>query len=214
MAKAMSRAQFLRLSALSATMLVASRNAWAQEEEITREIVYNDPDAPTAGNPNGDLTIVDFFDYNCPYCKMAAKSLEKVVKSDGNVRLVYRDWPVLTDTSIVGARLALAAKYQNKYLSVHHALMNIPGYGIAQEKMIAAVRSSGVDMPRLNADMTVHAGDIEKLVKRNLAIADMIGLQGTPGFLIGPFKVNQALNEAGFKQAIGDARARQKMAPG
>lgn len=214
MTNAISRAQFLRLGALSAAMLVVSSKVQAQEEKITREIVYNDPEAPIAGNPKGDLTIVDFFDYNCPYCKAAAKALEKVVKSDGNIRLVYRDWPVLTDTSIVGARLALGAKYQDKYLLAHRALMNVPGYGIAQDKMVAAVRGSGVDMARLEQDMAARAGDIEKLVKRNLAIADMIGLQGTPGFLIGPFKVNQALSEAGFKQAIADARARQNMAPG
>jgi protein-disulfide isomerase len=214
MAEAISRAMFLRLSALSTTMLVFSSTAWAQEEEITRDVVYNDADAPTAGNPKGDLTIVDFFDYNCPYCKMAAKSLEKIVKSDGNIRLVYRDWPVLTDTSIVGARLALGAKYQDKYLSVHHALMNIPGYGITQQQMLAAVRTSGVDMAQLDSDMMTHAGEIAKLVKRNLAIADMVGFQGTPGFLIGPFKVNQALNEAGFKQAAAEARVRQKKAPG
>jgi protein-disulfide isomerase len=213
MTNAISRAQFLRLSALSATMLVVSRNAWAQDEKITREVVYNDPDAPTAGNPNGDLTIVDFFDYNCPYCKMAAKSLEKVVKNDGNIRLVYRDWPVLTDTSIVGARLALGAKYQNKYLSAHHAMMNIPGYGIPRETMIAAVRGSGVDIARLNSDMAAHGPDIEKLVKRNLAIADIIGLQGPPGFLIGPFQVNEALNEASFKQVIADARAPENGVP-
>lgn len=214
MTKPISRAKFLRLGALSAAMLIVSSKVWAQEEEITREIVYNDPDAPIAGNPKGDLTIVDFFDYNCPYCKAAAKSLEKVVKSDGNIRLVYRDWPVLTDTSIIGARLALGAKYQDKHLPAHHALMNIPGYGIAQDKMVAAVRGSGVDMTKLNQDMAARASDIEKLVKRNLAIADMIGLRGTPGFLIGPFKVNQALSEAGFKQAITDARTRQKVTPG
>jgi protein-disulfide isomerase len=141
--RTISRAQFLRLTALSASLFVVSSDAWANENEITRDMILNDPEAPAGGNPNGDLTIVDFFDYNCPYCKLAAKSLEKIVKTDGNIRLVYRDWPILAETSIIGARLALAAKYQGQYLPVHHALMGIPGYGVSQEKMIetAAVRA-------------------------------------------------------------------------
>jgi protein-disulfide isomerase len=204
------RAQFLRLAALSATVLVMPSAAFADDNEITRDMILNDPETPTGGNPNGDLTIVDFFDYNCPYCKAAAKSLEKVVKDDGNVRLVYKDWPILHPTSIIGARLALAAKYQGKYLPVHHALMNIPGYGVAQEKMIEVTHSTGIDVAQLDSDMTAHADDIARLIKRNLNIADAIGLQGTPGFLVGTFKVNQALNEQGFVRVVADARARQK----
>jgi protein-disulfide isomerase len=207
---AISRAQFLRLTALSATVLAIPSASFADDSEITRDMIFNDPETPTGGNPNGDLTIVDFFDYNCPYCKAAAKHLEKVVKADGNIRLVYKDWPILHPTSIIGARLALAAKYQGKYLPVHHALMDIPGYGVAQEKMIEATRNAGIDAAQLDSDMTAHADDIARLIKRNLNIAEAIGLQGTPGFLVGMFKVNEALNEQGFIRVVADARARQK----
>src|SRR5437762_1015572 len=100
MLNSISRADFLRLAAMSASLLVIPKRARADESEITRDMIMNDPDAPVAGNPDGDLTIVDFFDYNCPYCKAAAKSLEKVVKADGNIRLVYKDWPILAETSI------------------------------------------------------------------------------------------------------------------
>lgn len=205
-----SRAQFLRLTALSAVLFVVSSDAWASENEITRDMILNDPETPTGGNPNGDLTIVDFFDYNCPYCKLAAKSLEKIVKIDGNIRLVYRDWPILAETSIVGARLALAAKYQEQYLPVHHALMDIPGHGVSQEQMTEAVRHTGVDLKQLDTDLDRHADEIAGLIKRNLNTAQAIGLQGTPGFLIGPYKVNAALNEQGFARVVADARARQK----
>ena len=204
-----SRAGFLRLAAMSA-LLVIPKQARSGDSEITRDMILNDPDAPVAGNPDGDLTIVDFFDYNCPYCKMAAKSLEKIVKADGNIRLVYKDWPILAETSIVGARLALAAKYQDRYLPVHHALMDIPGYGISQEQMLEAVSKTGVDRRRLDADTAAHAGDILRLIKRNLSIAEAIGLQGTPGFLVGAYKVNQALNYDGFVKVVADARARAK----
>lgn len=207
-----SRASFLRLAAMSASILVIPELARADDNEVTRDMILNDPDAPVAGNRDGELTIVDFFDYNCPYCKMAAKSLEKIVKADGNIRLVYKDWPILAETSIVGARLALAAKYQDQYLPVHHALMDIPGYGISQEQMLDAVRKTGVDRPRLDADTTAHADDILRLIKRNLNIAEAIGLQGTPGFLVGAYKVNQALNYDGFVKVVADARARARTA--
>src|SRR5262249_37157842 len=103
--------------------------AIAEDNEITRDMILNDPETPTGGNPNGDLTIVDFFDYNCPYCKAAAKSLEKVVKDDGNIRLVYKDWPILHPTSIIGARLALHGKSQCKFVPVDHARLHVPGSG-------------------------------------------------------------------------------------
>lgn len=205
-----SRAQFLRLAALSASLFIVPSDVWADENEITRDMILNDPEAPTGGNPNGDLTIVDFFDYNCPYCKRSAKSLEKIVKTDGNIRLVYRDWPILAETSIIGARLALAAKYQGQYLPVHHALMDIPGSGVSQEKMIEAIRGTGIDLAQLDIDVAKHADDIAGLIKRNLKIAEAIGFQGTPGFLVGPYTVNEALNDQGFMRVVADARARQK----
>jgi protein-disulfide isomerase len=205
-----SRAQFLRLTALSASLFVVSSGARASESAITRDMIFNDRETPTGGNPDGDLTIVDFFDYNCPYCKLAATSLEKIVKTDGNIRLVYRDWPILAETSIIGARLALAARYQGQYLPVHHALMDIPGYGVSQEKMIEAVRHTGIDLAQLENDIAKHSDNISGQIKRNLDIANAVGLLGTPGFLIGPYKVNEALDDKGFMRVVADARARQK----
>src|SRR4029078_8867189 len=212
MTNPISRGSFLRLAAMSASLLVVPTLARADDNELTGDMILSDPDAPVAGNPNGDLTIVDFFDYNCHYCKKAATSLEKLVKTDGNIRLGDKDWPILHETSIVGARLALAAKYQDNYLPVHHALMDIPGYGIPQEKMLAAGRKTNVDQARLDADLTAHAEDILRLIKRNLNIAESIGLQGTPGFLVGAYMVNQALTYEGFVRVVADARARAEKA--
>lgn len=203
-----SRASFLRLAATS--LLVVPSIALADDNEISKDDILHDPEAPTAGNPDGDLTIVDFFDYNCPFCKKAAPNLERAVKADGKIRLVYKDWPILGPTSIIGARLALAAKYQGKYLDVHHALMNIPGEGVPQDRMVEEIRKTGIDMNQLDADINGHADEIGKLIKRNLAIADAIGLMGTPGFLVGSYKVNQALTYEGFVRVVADARARQK----
>ena len=205
----LSRSSFLRLAGGFATLLLTMQIARSTENKITSEMILADPEAPTAGNPDGDLTIIDYFDYNCPNCKASAVHLERLVKTDGGIKLVYKDWPVLTPTSIIGAKLALGSKYQGKYLAAHHSLMNIPGYGIAEQQMIEAVRSSGVEMNRLEADINANAAAIADLLDRNALIADVIGLQGTPGFLIGPYKVNQALTYEGFQHVVADARARQ-----
>ncbi|XOC81591.1 DsbA family protein [Microvirga sp. M2] len=181
--------------------------ASAQDKAVSVDAILNDPQAPAAGNPKGDITIVAFLDYNCPFCKNSAPDLERIVKADGKIRLVYKDWPILTPASIHGAQLALAAKYQGKYEEVHHALMGIPGRRIAKETMTEAVQSSGVDMERLDADLKQHGAEIQALIQRNLDQADALGLSGTPVYLIGPFKASGALTYEQFQQAVAQARA-------
>ncbi|WP_428981013.1 DsbA family protein [Lichenibacterium dinghuense] len=194
--------------AIVAAPLLRATPAWSDGIDVNE--VLHDPDAPVAGNPKGDVTVVAFLDYNCPFCKHAAPDLAKLVATDHGVRLVYKDWPILTPASTYGARMALASKYQGKYDAVHAALMAIPGRRIPEEQMRAAIAASGVDMDRLEADAKAHATDIDALLKRNLAEADALGLEGTPVFLIGPFKVAQALDYDGFKDAVAKARARAK----
>ncbi len=206
----LSRSTFLRLVGGTAALVFSRSFSLSAENDVTHEMIFADPEAPVGGNAEGDLTVVDFFDYNCPFCKDSAIHLERLVRTDGKIRLIYKDWPVLAETSIVGARLALGAKYQDKYLAAHHALMKIPGYGVSREQMIEAVGKSGVDMNRLDADLKTNTAAVTGLLKRNLMIADAIGLQGTPGFLIGPYRVNEALNYEGFVRAVADARARQQ----
>lgn len=206
----MNRRVFLNLSTrIAATAFVGSaclRPAWSQS--IGMKDILHDPDAPVSGNLKGDVTIVAFLDYNCPFCKQSAPDLERIVKTDAKIRLVYKDWPILTEASVYGAQLALAAKYQDRYETVHKALMAIPGRGISKEKMVMAATASGVDMARLQADMMTHDADIKALLKRNLAQADALGIQGTPTYLVGPFKTS-TLDYVGFKQAVADARASQ-----
>ncbi len=177
-------------------------------EGVDANAILNDPGAPVSGNPKGNLTIVAFVDYNCPFCKKSEVDLLRVVKSDGQIRLVHKDWPILSDASVYGAQLALAAKYQGRYDEVHRALMAIPGRKIPKERMLEAVSASAVDMARLEADRTAHAADIAALLQRNLDQADALGLQGTPVYLIGPLKVAAALDYENFKQAVAQARGK------
>ena len=188
--------------------LAAAMPGGLRAQELDVNAVLHDPDAPESGNPKGDVTIVAFFDYNCPFCKKAEPELNKVVREDGNVRLVYKDWPILSEASVYGAQLALGARYQGKYQAAHDALMAIPGTRVDQKRMTQAVREAGVDMARLQTDLNAHSEEIGALLRRNLAQADAMGLPGTPVFLIGPFKIAAALDADGFRQAVSDARAK------
>lgn len=205
----MQRRDLIRLAALTllppGLALAAARPAWAQAIDV--DAILNDPQAPTFGNPEGDVTIVAFLDYNCPYCKKSAADLVRVVKEDGRIRLVYKDWPILTEASVYGAQLALAAKYQGQYEAVHAALMGIPGRRIAEQKMLEAVQNSGVDLDRLMTDLKSRIGEIAALLRRNTAQANALGLQGTPTYLVGPLKTS-TLDYADFKRAVAEARRR------
>lgn len=201
-----------RRSALVLMAMLAApsfaRKAQAAEDGLSTEMILNDPADPKGGNAKGDVTIVSFFDYNCPFCKRTVDPLNKVVRSDGNIRLVYKDWPILTSASIYGAKLALAAHYQGKYDEAHYALMAIKGGKVPEAKMREAVAGTKLDMARLERDMKAKDAEITALLRRHGAQADALGLAGTPVFLIGPFLIASALDEAGFKQVVSDARAR------
>jgi protein-disulfide isomerase len=192
-------------------MPLLGRAAVGQHADVSKEMILNDPAAPVAGNPNGDLTIVNFTDYNCPFCKKAKPDLDRVIREDGKIREVYKDWPVIRPTSIDGAMMALAAKYRGKYLTAYNALMSIPGTDVPKERMRSALEAAGFDMAQLDADMTAHADAIQTLIRRNMAQADALGLTGTPTYLIGPFRTS-TLDYQGFRQVIADARAKQAQA--
>jgi protein-disulfide isomerase len=188
--------------------IVGAQPTWAAQEIDVNGILH-DPEAPESGNPKGDLTIVAFFDYNCPFCKKAEPELQKVVKEDGKIRLVYKDWPILTEASVYGAQIALGAKYQGKYQAAHDTLMGIPGSKVDKAGMTKAVQAAGVDMERLEADIHANADSISGLLHRTHAQAESMGLMGTPVYLIGQFKVAAALDAVKFREVVSQARERQ-----
>ena len=208
----MDRRRFLHIAALavaSAPLLaVAGPPAFAAPGAIDVEAILNDPETPVAGNPAGDVTIVAFMDYNCPFCKKSSPDLEKFVDDDGKIRLVYKDWPILSDASVIGAHLALAAKYQDKYRAAHVAMMSIRDQKIDEASLRSALKAAGIDMAQLDADLKARDADISALLKHNMSEADSLGLEATPVFLIGPFKVAKALDYDGFKEVVADFRAR------
>ncbi len=208
----MNRRRFVRAAALLAAsaplLAIAGAPPLAAAGAIDIEAILNDPATPVAGNPAGDVTIVAFMDYNCPFCKKSSPDLERFVNDDGKVRLVYKDWPILTDASVIGAHLALAANYQGKYREAHVAMMSIRGQKIGEASLRAAVKAAGIDIALLDEDLKAHDADIAALLKRNMSEADSLGLEATPVFLIGPFKVAKALGYDEFKATVADFRAR------
>jgi protein-disulfide isomerase len=200
---------FARVLAAALALFVAAP-AQADDRDLSREMIVADPAAPVAGNPKGDVTIVAFLDYNCPYCKKSAPALEKLVREDGRIRLVYKDWPILSEGSVYGAKLALAAKRQGKYEEAHRALMALKGAKRPNADLDAAVARAGIDMARLRADAAAGDGEIVALLKRNAAQAKGMGFPGTPVYLVGPLLVAAGLDYDGFKDAVAQARERAK----
>ncbi len=201
--------RFFRALSLGLALL-APAGAFADPATLSREMIVGDPAAPVSGDPKGDVTIVAYLDYNCGFCKKSAPALERLVKTDGHIRLVYKDWPILAESSVYAAKIALAAKYQGEYDVAHKALMSLKGAKIPQAKMLEAVKAAGIDMARLEADAAAHDAEIVALLKRNDAQAKGMGFAGTPVYLIGPLLVAAAPDYDQFKDAVAQARARAK----
>jgi protein-disulfide isomerase len=196
-------AVWLALAAVAFPQIVRAQAAG--DDILSRDAVLRDPDIPALGNPQGDITIVEYFDYQCPYCKKTAPELAQVVADDGKVKLVLKDWPIFGPASTYAARMALASKYQDKYEAAHDALIAAKAK-LSEAAVDDLLGKVGVDVTRAAADRDAHLGEIDALLARNDAQARAFGFQGTPGFIIGTFRVPGALNTAGFKRAIADAR--------
>lgn len=174
-----------------------------------RSELLQDANSPVGGNPKGDITIVEFFDYNCGYCKRVTPTVAAVLRNDPNVRVVYKEFAILGRQSVVAARAALAAKRQGKYHEFHVALMSAEQ---ADENSVAATaRALGLDYAQLVKDMGDPA--IEEQLERNYRLATAIGINGTPAFVIGDRLVPGAVDEAAMMEIIATERAKMKAAP-
>ncbi len=186
--------------------LLAAGGARAEDDKVlTEEQVLRDPEIPVIGNPKGDITIVEWFDYNCPYCRKLAPELRQVVQDDGKVRLVLKDWPILGPVSKVAARMALAAKYQDKFEAAHEAMISVNSR-ITEPRIAELLSGAGLDMDRLKKDLDANAKAIDALLSRNNEQALAFGFNGTPSFIVGKYRVPGVLSIDQFEQVIADAR--------
>ena len=147
-----------------------------------RARLERDPNAPLLGNLDGDVTIVEFFDYNCPYCKRATAELNTLLAQDANVRVVLREWPILGEASVYATRASLAARKQDKYAKFHQALMAAKGR-LAPANVMAIAKAIGLDTARLQADM--QGPEIDQHIETSMQLAQALNFSGTPAYVIG-----------------------------
>ncbi len=197
---------------LDALRLIEKREQTAVGDETKASIaarrkeIFDDPASPVGGNPAGDASIVEFFDYNCPYCRRVAPVLAEAEKADPGLRFVYKEWPILGPNSTFAARAALAAVKQGKYLAFHKAMMTTTGV-VNGSKVIEMAAAVGLDVGRLKKDM--EDPEISDAIERNHALAAELRITGTPSFVIGNQILRGAADVSALQALIREARAKR-----
>ncbi len=195
------------LDALKAAQAKSDAAAAAEARQQTaarRQELIADPDDLVQGDPKGDATIVEFFDYRCPYCKQVEPSLDALIKEDGKLRIVYKEFPILGEASVYATHVALAAKKQAKYAEFHRAMMATKG-DISDETVLNVATSIGLDIAKLKSDM--GAPEIAKLIDTNYALADALNIQGTPALIVGDTLIPGAVDLDTLRKDIAAVRS-------
>lgn len=210
------------LGALALLSVTAGTVVWAQTNkapattagkqasiEERRRYYTEDVVAPMIRPAKYDVTIVEYMDYQCPYCRATHGPLKQLLAKDHKIRVIFRDWPIFGPASEKGALIALGSKYQGKYVAVHNALMETP-LPLNDEKIKGAVKRAGANWEQIQKDLKAHSQEIKNLLQRNDEQAQRIGLEGTPGFIIGNVESFGGMTLAQLEKAV--ARARQDAA--
>lgn len=164
----------------------------------------DDPRDPVIGNPGGDVTLVEFFDYRCPYCKRASGTLAQLIEEDPNLRVVMKEFPILSQESVQAARAALAARQQGKYEAFHFALME-GGGGFTDDEILLVAEQVGLDAEALEQAMQDPA--IDALLRDVNGLAEKLGITGTPAFVIGDTLIPGAVGLEELRAKVAEARA-------
>jgi protein-disulfide isomerase len=173
---------------VEAVKQMEARQLVAQENELTAVLtarhaeIFDDPASPVGGNVDGDATLVEFFDYNCPYCRQAAPLMQRLQQEDRQVRIVFKELPILGPGSRFAAQAALASQKQGKYVDFHNAMMAYKG-SISEASTLAIAAEVGLDVEQLKRDMADPA--IEAEIRSNFDLADALRVSGTPTFVTG-----------------------------
>lgn len=170
-------------------------------------MIFNSPRQVVLGNPKGDVTMVEFFDYNCGYCKRALTDMMELMKNDPKLRVVLKEFPVLGEASVQAAQVAAAASLQDKsgkkYLEFHRKLLTSRGQ-IGKAQAIAAAKETGFDVARIERD--IGGPEVRKTLEESFTLAEALGLNGTPSYVIGSNVVIGAVGQAKLKESINQAR--------
>ena len=171
------------------------------------ETIFNSPRGVVLGNKDGDVTFVEFFDYNCGYCKRAMADMLELMKADPKLKVVLKEFPVLSQGSVEAAQVAVAVRMQDptgkKYLDFHQKLLG--GRGAADKaRALAAAKDAGLDMAKLEKDLA--SSEVKATLEENLKLAESLGMNGTPSYVIGKQVVIGAVGVDGLKEKISNAR--------
>ncbi|MGA3306820.1 MAG: DsbA family protein [Stellaceae bacterium] len=179
----------------------AERQAKAIVEK--RAELLSDPDSAVGGNPKGDVTLVEFFDYRCPYCKQMEPTIQALIKEDGKLRVVYKEFPILGPVSVFASRVAIASRKQGKYEAFRSQMIAAKG-NIDQDTVLKTAAASGIDLDKLKTDMA--APDVDKVIQRNFALAEALNIDGTPGLVVGNTVIEGAADLDEMRKRIAAAR--------
>ena len=176
---------------MAAQQKMQAKQHEAAEAAITGKAseIYN-ADSPVAGNPNGSEILVEFFDYSCHYCKQIHPDLQTLIKDDPNLKVIYKDFPILGPGSLLAAKAALAAKMQGKYLEMHNALLNYKG-ALDDDAIKQVAGDVGIDYKKLKTDM--EKPEIQSQIQANQDLANTLNIHGTPSMIINKQLVDGAL---------------------
>jgi protein-disulfide isomerase len=169
--------------------------------------LFSSPHQVVLGNPQGNITMVEFFDYNCGFCKRALSDMLDLIKNDNNLKFVLKEFPVLGEGSVEAARVAVAARMQDasgkKYVEFHQKLLGSRG---AADKMraLAVAKEVGFDMARIEKDM--GSDEVKKTIEENMKLADALGVSGTPSYVVGEEVVVGAVGIDALREKINAER--------
>jgi protein-disulfide isomerase len=195
------------ISELEKRQAEAQQVAQSGAVKETKQSLLNAPHSYVVGNPSGDVTLVEFFDYNCGYCKKALSDVQTLMKSDPKLRVVLKDFPVLGPDSVEASRVALAAKNQlqgQKLFDYHVKVMDTRGR-VNGERAMAVAKDMGLDIAKLQKDM--ESAEVRNALQENMALGDKLSLTGTPAFIIGETVIPGAVGLEPLKQVVNNVRS-------
>jgi protein-disulfide isomerase len=201
------------IALLSAATPAAAQAQVSRITEACKAQVRARPAAPFVGAATADVTVVEYLDFNCPYCKKAAVTLQQLMAADPKIRVLYKDWPIFGGVSDYAARATLAAGFQGRYVAAHNILIDSPGRLATEEQVRQKLTLAGVDIDQLDRDLVTHGRTIDAVLARNNQEALALGFTGTPGMVVGDFVVPGAVGLDDLRQMAKIARTLAHPAP-
>jgi protein-disulfide isomerase len=188
----------------------AMQEKFSEAVEKNRDSLFADKFAPFIGNEKGDVTMIEFFDYNCGYCKKVFGSINNLAAEDKNLKIIFKELPILGPSSETASKWALAAHMQGKYFAFHQIMMAHKG-PINDEVLEKAAKDAGLDMARVKSD--IQSTDILVQIEKNRSLAGQMGISGTPAFIIGTEVIPGAVDHDALKAKIEEVRKANAPAP-